>query len=121
MAIKFEETNFGEVIIDGQKYGDVLVITDEIIPRDSELLHKLFGTNHRIADEEIGKLIEGKPDIIVIGAGQSGLLEVTEDAKRKLEESGAEIETYETPIAIGKFNEACNLGKKVNALIHTTC
>ncbi len=121
MSIKFEETNFGEVIINGQKYSDVLVVDDRIISRDGELLNKLFGTFHRIADEEINQIIEDRPDIVIIGTGQTGALQVTEDVKIKLEDSGTKIEIYETPIAVKKFNEEKNLGKKVNALIHTTC
>ncbi|MBI5229105.1 hypothetical protein HY991_03270 [Candidatus Micrarchaeota archaeon] len=119
--VKFDSTSFGEVWINGQKHGDVLIVEGEIIPRDIGNLKKIFGTSHRISEDEANKLLEGKPEYIVIGKGQDGVLQIDDSIMKKFESAGVQLIDLETPEAIEKFNELHSKRKKVNALIHTTC
>ena len=119
--IHFDKTWFGGVKINGQDYRQVLVVGEEIEERDEEELNKLYGTTHRIGPWEVEKLLFGKPDVIIVGNGQSGVLEVTEEVREKIETSGVELRILLTSQAISEFNKLYSSGKKVNALIHTTC
>lgn len=119
--VKFDSTSFGEVWIDGVKYGDVLVVDGKVIPRDIGELKKHFGTSHRISEAEANKLLEGKPEFIVIGKGQDGILQVDDSFKKKCEEQKIQLIDVVTEEAIGEFNKLHQKRKKVNALIHTTC
>lgn len=118
--IRFDSTVFGSVTINGNKYGDVLVVDDKVIPRDKDNLRKVFGTSHYISDDEVKKLLKGEPQAVIIGTGHSGLLQVSEKVRRKIEQAGAELLVERTPEAIKTFNELLQT-KIVNALIHTTC
>ncbi len=116
-----DSTEFGNVTIDGKKYNQVLIIGDMIMQRDYEKLKELFGTSHKIGDWELEELLKQNPEIIIIGTGQDGAMEIDreliEDFKKKNIEVIAEI----TPKAIEIYNEKKKQGKRINALIHTTC
>lgn len=119
--VNFERTVFGSVTVDGQKYSDVLVVSGKIESREREKLEEIFGTSHMVAPAEISKLTSGKPDIVLIGSGQSGVLKVSDIVKNQIEKAGSKLLVLETPEAIYKYNELVKEGKKVNALIHVTC
>ena len=119
--INFEKTWFGGVKINGQDYRQVLVVGEEIEERDEKELNKLYGTTHRIGPWEVEKLLSNKPEVIIIGNGQSGVLEVTSEVREKIETSGVELRILLTPQAIAEFNKLYQESKRVNALIHTTC
>ncbi|MGC8851105.1 MAG: MTH938/NDUFAF3 family protein [Candidatus Micrarchaeia archaeon] len=117
----FESTGFGWVTADGKKYRDVLVVAGKLRERDLGRLHKLFGTGHKIGEWEVEALCGGKPEVILVGNGQDGVLEVGADLREAAARAGAELEVMLTPAAIIRFNELTREGKRVNALIHTTC
>lgn len=121
MPVKFDSTKFGSVTVNGKEYKDVLVIGGEVIPRDLDMLHDRYGTGHVTAPEEVDRLLEEKPDYLVVGTGQSGVLKVTGDLKEAAREAGTKLITARTPQAIGKFNELVEKGEEVNALVHVTC
>lgn len=114
-----DSTSFGEVVIDGQKYGDVLIVGGDVIPRKRRLLERMFGTSHVLSMEEIQRLLSNSPEVVVIGTGQSGVLKVKEE-QRKLLSSKAQLVELDTPQAIDEYNRLSK-DKRVNALIHTTC
>lgn len=117
--VKFESTSFGEIIIDGKSYGDVLVIGGKVIPRRRTFLKRVYGTSHVIGKEEAEELLKGNPEVVIVGTGQSGLLEVSKEIRREIGQK-AKLTILRTPEAIREFNQISH-DKKVNALIHTTC
>ncbi|OIO47514.1 MAG: hypothetical protein COY09_01725 [Candidatus Portnoybacteria bacterium CG_4_10_14_0_2_um_filter_39_11] len=118
---KIDSTKFGEIVIAGKKYGQVLIIGDKIVERDYDKLKKLFGTAHKIADWEIEQLLSNNPEAIVIGTGQDGLLEVDEEFKRQMAGRGIELIVGKTFEALEVYNEKIKAGQRANALMHTTC
>jgi len=119
--VEFNGTYFGKVIINGEKYGDVLVVKDQIIPRDRTLIEGKYKTTHLVAYEEIENLLDGDPEFVIIGSGQYGALKVNEKVVEKFEKNGVRALVFKTPQAIKEFNKLKKSGKKVNALIHVTC
>lgn len=118
---KIDSTKFGEIVIAGKKYGQVLIIGEKIVERDYNKLKKLFGTSHKIVDWEIDQLLSNSPEVIVIGTGQDGLLEVERDFKQQMADRGIEVIVGKTPEAIRIYNEKIKAGQRINALMHTTC
>jgi len=116
-----DTTQFGEIIIDDKKYHQVLIVGDAVEERDYKKLEKLFGSSHEIGDWEIEKLLSNNPEIIIIGTGQNGTMEVDKKTIQKLQSKGAETIIATTPQIIEIFNEKIKQGVKTNALIHTTC
>lgn len=121
MAIKLESTKFGRVTINGKAYPDVLLVGDEIIPRNLRRLHRRYGTAHLVPPEELDQLLEAGPEVLVIGTGQQGLLNVDGCLKELAKEAGVSLVVKRTPLALCEYQRLVAEGKKVNALIHVTC
>lgn len=112
---------FGAITIDGKKYSQVLIIGDRVEERDAKKLHELFNTTHRVGEWETAKLLSDSPDVVLIGTGQEGVLEVDEGVSLKLEDAVPRLIIQPTPQAIKTYNDLVKENKVVNALIHTTC
>jgi len=118
---KIEKVSWGKIKVDGQTYHQVLLVGDKVVERDKQKLEKLFGTTHQIADWERKKLLSGPPEIILIAAGWTGILKVDEEFKKQIGKVGTELRTILTPKIVAEYNRLVGEGRKVNALIHTTC
>lgn len=119
--MKIDSVSWGNIVVNGQKFGQVIITGDRVRERGREKLEKLFGATHVVGDWEVEELLSENPQIIIIGTGQFGVLKVSDEIKEKLTRSGAEIKVLLTPAAVAEFNRKINEGKNVNALIHTTC
>lgn len=118
---KIEKLSWGKVKVDGQTYHQVLLVGDEVVERDKPKLENLFGTTHQIGEWERCQLLSGKPEIILIASGWSGLLKVSQKLKVESQKLGIELRTILTPRIVTEYNRLVGEGKRVNALIHTTC
>lgn len=121
MAVHFDSSKFGEVVINGRSWGDVLVIGDKIEERDDSRLERELGSDHLIGDWEIEKLLSNNPGIIIIATGTAGVLRVTSEVRKKIKKKGIDLIAVTTPNAMIEYNSLVEQGKKVNCLIHTTC
>lgn len=119
--IEFNTTSFGKVVVNGETYGDVLVIKNEVIERDRRMLEERYKTSHLIAPEEIENLLSSEPEIVIIGTGQYGALIVSPKVIEKFEKNKVKLTVLKTPQAIREYNKLKKANKKVNALIHVTC
>ena len=113
-------TSFGQVTVDGEVYEqDILIRADgKIKKRDKAAVKKLYGTSHMIGPEELARTCKGDPHVLVIGTGQDGAAELTEEGAAFLKERRIEVKALPTPRAIKEYNKA--KGPKA-ALIHVTC
>jgi hypothetical protein len=118
---RIDSTQFGEITVDGKKYGQVLIVGNLVAERDYPKLKDLFGTSHKIGDWEIEELLEENPEIIVVGTGQNGAMEIDEKFFEEMKKKGIEVIADIAPKASEIFNAKIKEGKRVNALIHTTC
>lgn len=119
--IKFESTAFGRVVIDGITHGDVTVVNGEVAGRDTAGLKELYGTTHLIGEDEGDSLFSGDPEAIVIGTGQFGAFKVKDEWRARCSKAGVDLVELRTPKAIAAFNRLSKDGRRVNALVHTTC
>lgn len=119
--IHIDSCGWGNITVNGQKFDQVLIVRDRVRERDREKLENLFGTTHQIADWEIEELLSGNPEIIILSSGQGGAMKISQEVKEKLSKSKAEVKILLTPQAVSEFNKLSSEGKRVNALIHTTC
>lgn len=118
---KIDKVSWAKAKIDGKEYWQVLVIGEKIIPREVERVKQEYGTDHAVADWEQKLLLSENPEVILIASGWSGILRVEEEFKKKVEETGAELRVVLTPRIVKEYNQLITEGKRVNALIHTTC
>lgn len=118
---RIDKVSWGKVEVDGEQYHQVLITGDEVMERDKPKLKNLFGTTHKIGDWEQEKLLSGRPEIILIASGWSGVMKVSEKFKNQISELGIELRVVLTPKVVEEYSQLVKKGKRVNALIHTTC
>jgi len=119
--MKIESVGWRKVKIDGKEYWQVLIVGEKIIPRGVEKVKEVYGTDHVIASWEEELLFSGDPQVILIATGWSGVLKVNPKFKIQSSKLGIEVRKVLTPRVVREYNKLISEGKKVNALIHTTC
>jgi hypothetical protein len=119
--VKIDKIKWGNLWLAGKKYHQVLIIADQVFERESEKLRQLFGTTHQIGDWEEKLLLAQNPEIILIGLGWNGDVEIRPEFREKIKKKKIELKAILTGQAAAVYNDLVQAGKRVNALIHTTC
>lgn len=111
---------FGEITIDKKTYScDVSIsVGGKVKKRDESLVREAYGSLHTVGPKELEKVCKGGPEVLFIGAGKAGKVELTEDARRFLAQRSIQCEIQPTIKAVEIYNRS-KLRKA--ALIHVTC
>jgi len=121
MMPKIDKIKWGNVWVEEKKYHQVLIVGEKVLEREGGKLRDLFGTTHRIGEWEEKLLLSKNPEVILIAHGWSGVLKVKSDFKDQVLKKGIELKVVLTGQAAEEYNRLMAEGKRVNALIHTTC
>lgn len=124
--MKIEDTSFGEIIVDGEKYDHDIVITPNQIERRKKWITKnKHGTSHKFTREEMEEYLENLEvediEIAVIGTGQYGKLGLLKETEELLEEKEIEAIERKTPEAIEFFNDNEKPRERKLGIFHVTC
>ncbi|MEE8389702.1 MAG: MTH938/NDUFAF3 family protein [Anaerolineae bacterium] len=120
MKPRIDETEFGSIIIEGLPFThDVLIRLDgQVKKRKKKLSKAIYGTSHTISLDEAKHVYEEGAKRLIIGAGQYGLVELSDKAADYFERQGCQLQSLPTPKAIQAWNEAEDA---VIGLFHVTC
>ena len=111
---------FGEIVVGRKTYDhDIYIpVNGKVKAREKSLAKKQFGNSHTVGPKELEEVCKGGPEVLFIGAGKEGKVEVTEEARRYLSQRAIQLEILPTT----KLVEAYNGSKQRKAaLIHVTC
>ncbi|MFX0062463.1 MAG: MTH938/NDUFAF3 family protein [Candidatus Hermodarchaeota archaeon] len=123
----FEKTSFGSITVSGKTYDhDVCLFVGENALQKRDKSHSKHIHGHReLSRWELEKLLEGKPEVLLIGTGQSGVLPMRKETQTWLEsvEQEQDIQIIQdiTPNIIVKTNELLKSGKRIAGIFHITC
>ena len=107
---------FGKIVIDGTAYdSDCLIFGDTV---DANWWRK---QGHVLAIEDLQVVLEAKPAILVVGCGSPGLMKVSDDTRKNLQQKDIELMDFDTHNAVKKYNELTEKGENVAAAFHLTC
>lgn len=110
-----QEHKFGSFIIDGKLFlGDIKIL-------DSKVRYWTKREFHTVNIKDIKELVESQPKIIVVGTGNSGLLELSPEAKQLILSNRINLFIDKNTEAIKKYNQSISENKKVSAIFHATC
>jgi len=113
---KIEEYRFGSIRIDGHVYeADLIIFSDRI---QQNWWRK---EGHTLQMEDIGEILQGPPEALVIGQGESGRMKIDPRVDEELRKLRIEVFAAPTKAACRKFNELSEQGKRVVAALHLTC
>jgi hypothetical protein len=81
------------------------------------------GTHHRpgIQPADVAELLDHGADVIVLSRGRELRLETTPETLSLLTARHVEVVQDETGAAIGEYNRLAAAGRRVAALLHSTC
>lgn len=106
---------FGEIKISGKSYrNDVIIYPDHV---DSNWWRK---QGHNLEIDDIRAVIDTKPEVVLFGTGQPGMMHVEKTAIEHLQKLGIKTVILPTEKACQEYNRIAN-SKKVVACLHLTC
>jgi len=120
MKPRIESTKFGSITIDGKTYAhDVLIhLNGDVEKRKKKLSKVIYGTSHTISLEEAEYVYEEGAGTLILGAGQYGMVNLSEDAAEFFKGRHCQVDVLPTPEALDAWNLA---GDGTIGLFHITC
>ena len=113
--MKIEAYEFGKMIYGGQTYtSDLIIYPGRVDPSWWRL------KGHLLQTADLGDILKEEPDIIIIGTGAMGIMRVTKELRKQLEERNIELYVLRTGKAVEVFNTA-DKNKTVIGAFHLTC
>jgi len=114
--MKIDSYNFGSIKIDGKEYrNDIIVFPDRVSP---DWWRK---EGHNLHIEDLKEILDYSPDVLIIGTGANGVMNVPEPTKNKLKESGIEVIEEKTTMAVNIFNQKIEKDTNAVGAFHLTC
>jgi hypothetical protein len=120
MDPRIDGTRFGSITIEGETFGrDVLIrLSGEVTKRKKKLSKAVYGTSHVVSLEEAEYVFQEGAELLIVGTGQSGLVELSEAVADYFRNNGYRVELLPTRQAIETWNQAEGA---VIGLFHVTC
>jgi len=112
---RIESYSFGEILIDGQVYDqDVIILPDRV------LRGWWRKQGHLLQPDDLDAVFEAAPDLLVVGQGAYGRMQVASGTRRALQAAGIELLAFRTEEACRTYNVQREL-ETVAAALHLTC
>ncbi len=120
MKPEIDRTEFGTIIINGETFAhDVIIrMSGKIKKRKKKLSKVVYGTSHTMSLDEAVHIYEKGVKYLIIGTGQNGLLELSNEAKEYFRKKKCTVDLFTTPKAVKAWNKAEG---DVIGLFHITC
>ncbi len=107
--------NFGRIVVDGKAYtSDVIIFPDKV--KDNWWRKE----GHALHIEDIDSVVKEDPEVLIVGTGKYGILEVLPETKEYIESKGTELIVEPTDRACEMYNQISK-DKKAVAALHLTC
>jgi len=107
--------DFGRITIDGKRYStDILVFPDKV----KAGWWRKEGRRLQIAD--LKEVLEAKPEVLVVGTGYSGMMNISPETRNYIESEGIQLIVQKTAEACKTFNHLIE-SRTVVAALHLTC
>jgi len=76
---------------------------------------------HRLLSDDIVDILESRPDVLVVGTGYAGNLEISANLRNDLVERGVRLLSDRTAEAVELFNQHWAQEENVAGAFHLTC
>jgi hypothetical protein len=120
MRPSIDGTEFGSITISGERYEhDVMIrLSGKVKKRKKKLSKAKYGTSHRVSIEEAEHIFEGGATELILGSGQSGSVELSDEAAEYFRKNECSVQVLPTPQAVTVWNAARGA---VIGMFHVTC
>ena len=114
--MKIDGYSFGSMTVNGNVYdADLIVFPDNIKP------NWWRKNGHALLIEDLGEVIEHKPQVLIVGTGAHGAMKIPSSTKEVLRANNIELIDLVTGEAYKVFNGYIQEGRKVVGAFHLTC
>ena len=114
--MRIESYRFGSITVDGKTYtSDVLIWPEGV---DDSWWRE---AGHSLCPEDLERILDKHPDVLVIGTGAYGLMKVPQATVDFLRQRCQEVHIAKTGKACEQFNELSPGDRRVAAALHLTC
>jgi hypothetical protein len=111
-----DQYRFGHIDIEGIGYdADVIIFPDHV--QD----HWWRKEGHHLASEDLASVLTDKPEVLVVGTGYYGRMEVPEETIDSLRSAGIAVRIERTNAAVAEFNRLQRECPRIVAALHLTC
>jgi hypothetical protein len=121
MVVMIERYDFGVLQIDGKEYHSDVIIYPEgshgSCPVDASWWRK---EGHRLDRADLEGIVTARPEVLVVGTGYYGCMQVPTETREFLRRAGIELCAEPTQQACEKYNQLKGI-RKVAAALHLTC
>jgi hypothetical protein len=115
--MEIQDYSFGRIRIGGETY-----TKDVIIFHDRVFFPWWRAEGHSLAPEDLVEVFQEPVNLIIIGTGASGVMQVPGLTAAFLKGKGIEVETMKTPDAVTRYNQLVAQGRTgIVAALHLTC
>ncbi len=120
MKPRIDGTVFGAITIEGEKHERDIIIRlgGQVKKRKKKLSKAVYGTSHVISLDEAKHVSEKGAERLIVGAGQFGLVELSDEASAYFARKGCKVDLMPTKEAVQAWNKAQGA---VIGLFHVTC
>ena len=120
MRPSIDGTEFGSITISGEPYEHDVVIrlSGKVKKRKKKLSKAKYGTSHKISLEEAEHIFEAGAKQLILGSGQTGSVELSDEASEYFRKNGCSVQLLPTPQAITAWNASKGA---VIGMFHVTC
>jgi hypothetical protein len=113
--MNIDSYSFGRMVIDGQSFQSDLIIYPEKV--DSSWWRK---EGHRLQPEDLTGILAESPEVLIIGTGYYGMMEVPDGLQKNLLRNNIELHIEDSRRAVEVFN-SIHTQRKTIAAFHLTC
>ncbi len=106
---------FGRIVVDGRTFTQDIILLPEGI-QDSWWRQE----GHRLQLADIDSILAARPEVLIVGQGQPGRMQVDQELAQYLRQQGIELIEVPTAQACQTFN-ALSSHRRVAAALHLTC
>lgn len=112
---KIESYDFGKIVVEGQVYTSDLIIFPDHIKRNWWRKE-----GHKLSIEDLNEIVKARPEILVVGTGYSGCVEIPKETEEFMLSRGIQMIAKPTREAVELYNRLFEKRKVVGAF-HLTC
>jgi hypothetical protein len=113
--MNIDSYSFGEMIIDGKRFGSDLIIYPEKV--DASWWRR---EGHRLQVEDLTGALAARPEVLIIGTGYSGLMKVPDEVRNEVLKKNIELHIEKSSRAAELFN-SLKTKRRTIAAFHLTC
>lgn len=111
-----EKFAFGNMVINGISYtSDIKITRGRVVP------NWWRQSGHQVGIEDIQDILDAKPEVLILGKGEPGLMKSNKSLRDVLYQKDIELIEEKTSEAVRTFNRLLKEGKNVSAGFHLSC